>query len=483
MCLTSYKFKSMNKHTIHKVSKHLSSMERAYKQCKHPIKFNFREFVTSNLSIKRSDVFTHSIHKYPGRLFPYIPITFLSSEKYCPRDGTVLDTFAGSGTVLLESIVNPFFKREVYGVEINPLGRLISKVKTTPLNPVILEEREEKLFSILQKRIYASDYHKCLPSFSNIDLWFSPKAKRGLAKIRFCIEQLEEDKYRDFFWVCFSSLIRSISKADPFVPPPVLLKLDKYKNSDRYQRVLRHLERADNPDTLGIFKNVVHGHAKRMSRLWDIDEIRRSTIQAKVIWDDARNVKKATYNGLGKLKKSYSRDISNSISIIISSPPYLSAQKYVRTTSLEMLWLGMTTEEDIRDLHRATIGNEKVSLSWEKNTFDIPQIDDLLNRLGKLSQQRMITASEYFKEMYKTFECSYRILKKDGRMILVLGNNKVCGINVNTSQLVSLLAHKAGFEELCVFKDEIRTRGMITKRHDSGGLIKDEYILILKKSD
>ena len=92
------------------VAKKVAELKKQYSNKQTPLKFSFRKFVSANLHIKRSDVFTHNIHSYPGRLFPYIPIFFLSSDKFCPSNGKVLDIFSGSGTVLLESIVNPYFK-------------------------------------------------------------------------------------------------------------------------------------------------------------------------------------------------------------------------------------------------------------------------------------------------------------------------------------------------------------------------------------
>ena len=59
------------------ITKKFEELENKYAKKQTAIKFNFRRFVSTNLNIKRSDVYTHNIHSYPGRLFPYIPILFL----------------------------------------------------------------------------------------------------------------------------------------------------------------------------------------------------------------------------------------------------------------------------------------------------------------------------------------------------------------------------------------------------------------------
>ncbi|GAH48113.1 unnamed protein product, partial [marine sediment metagenome] len=77
--------------------------------------------------------------------------------------------FAGTGTVLLESIVHPYLKRNAIGVEINPLGRLISKVKTTPLDDEELRSEAARLF----RRIANFNGDINIPDFPNRDFWFS----------------------------------------------------------------------------------------------------------------------------------------------------------------------------------------------------------------------------------------------------------------------------------------------------------------------
>lgn len=67
-------------------------------------------------------------------------------------------------------------------------------------------------------------------------------------------------------------------------------------------------------------------------------------------------------------------------------------------------------------------------------------------------------------------------------MILVVGNNKVCGKTIETYRLLSVIGKKTGFKNELILKDPIRSRGMITKRHINGGMIKDEYVVVLKKS-
>lgn len=463
------------------IIKEFDKLQDKYAKNQKPIKFSFRKFVRTNLNIKRSDVYSHNIHSYPGRLFPYIPILFLSTNKFCPANGKILDPFSGSGTVLLESIVNPYFKRNVYGIEINPLGRLISKVKTTPINPTELDFNVDNLLKMIKKANRIKKFKPSIPEFTNIDLWFSISAKNGLGKIRTCIEQLEDSNCKDFFWVCFSRLVRAVSRADPNIPPPVLLKIKKYKASYRYKDLKALIKRNEDPDVKSIFKTIVYENAERIKRLWDIKSIKEKKIKAEVIWDDSRNIKRGKYHFNGCLDKNSARRIKNSISMVITSPPYLAAQKYVRSTKLELYWLGMVSEAELGKLERQTIGTEKVSFKIEKQEFGVNAIDNLLSKVSKISKERMFIAYEYFKNMSQVFNQCYKLLKSNGFMVLVVGNNKIGEATINTAKLLTELAKKTGFDDIFVLKDEIKGRGMITKRHGTGGLIKDEFVIVLQK--
>lgn len=450
---------------------------------KNPLNFNFRHVVLTCLGEKRSDIYTHYVHSYPAKMFSYIPAFFFSIPELCPPDGVVLDPLCGSGTVLLESLVHPFYKRNVYGVEINPMGRLIAKVKTTPLNEGKLEKRINHLLELAKK---SGDIKVSLPESKKIEFWFLKRAIRRLSKLKYSIEEEgKDDDYKDFFWVCFSSMIRKVSRADPFIPPPVLLKIRKYKNSPgKREFLLRFLKQAENPDVIGLFKNTVQKNFERIKSLNRIKEVQKGKIKARVIWDDVQHIKIGKLGKKGTLIKNNARALpSNSIDLVVTSPPYLTAQKYIRTQRLELLWLGETSEDDISRLEKEIIGSERVSLKeidFAEGT-GIRSIDTLIEWASSKSPQRAAMLFKYFLQMKQAMSEIHRVLKDEGYAIVVIGNNKVLGRAVGTYKLLIDVATFSGFELKLTLKDKIRGRGMITRRHNTGGLIKEEFIVVLRK--
>ena len=445
-----------------------------FRRTNNPIRFNFRKACASWSWAKRSDVYTHQIHNYPAKVLAYIPIYFLSTENFCPKNEKVLDCFTGSATVLLECLVNGNIKRNCLGVEINPLARLIAKVKVTPLDLKKLSEEKDKLFNRI-----GSTKEVNIQKFRNIDFWFSHKAQKDLTKIKIAIQQTNNRDIQDFFWVCFSSVIRKCSYADPHIPPPVIFKVkDNMKNKEKVQLMIKEKQ---NPHCFEYFKEAIENNLIRIEKLNGVDEVYSGKVDCKIIWDDARDIKVSKMVGRGMLDKTNFQKLKDeSIGMIITSPPYIAAQKYVRTTTLEMFWLDLINKESLKDLDKNNIGTERV-LKDEEGSI----VPEFLKRdfkiIEKINSKRAQIVLRYFKDMNEIMKNAYRILKKGRYFILVLGNNRVCGRIIKNHKFLSKLGEEAGFKTEAILVDKIRSRGMITKRNKTAGIIRDEYILILKK--
>jgi len=474
--------KVLNEEAISKINQLFESLVSEYRFKKRPISLNFKKAVKIHLPEKNSNNHAHYIHPYPGKIFPYIPALLLSISDLCPIKGRVLDPFSGSGSVLLESITHPFFKRDAFGVEINPLGRLISKVKTTPLKIDEINERSKYLFDQIKRNANKNIY---FPGFRNIDFWFSLGTIKKLAAVKYSIDSLLDDNYKDFFYLCFSSIIRKTSRADPYIPPPVKLKIHKYKGSpEKYKFLKAYIKRVENADVTDLFKKAIIETSGKICAINKIKEIEERKVKARIIWDDAKSIKKGSLGIKGYLSREGSRTLrSNSIDLILTSPPYLTAQKYIRTQKLELFWLEMVSEEEFDNLRKEIIGTEKVPIK-EINfdyKFGIKSIDSIITWACPLSKERAATIIKYFLDMKKSLIEMYRVLKKGAYCIIVIGNNKVLGKYLETYRLITDLALATGFKLKIILKDKIRGRGMITKRHNSGGLIKEEFVIVLQK--
>jgi len=450
---------------------------RKYSRNNKPLDFNFRLFTKEAIPSVYKKKYTHFIHRYPGKVLRFIPSFIFRFSDLCQEDSVILDPFCGSGTILLESLLcdNGFGK--TFGVEINPLGRLISKVKTTPIETNYFEEELKKSLVIINKN--SKEINK--PDYSALGFWFSEQAIKKLGLLKAKLDLLPSTDVTDFFWLTFSNIIREVSLADPLVPPPVKINPTKYEaNSLKQKNSLDLLQRNQNPPVIQLFAQKIE---KNKTIVKSLNEKIEHKHVPEVIWNDARNIRIGRLNGKGRLSEK-SRQLRNySVDLILTSPPYLSAQKYIRSQKLELLWLGLLDENEVRRMEREIIGTEhilKKDIAKIEKTKS-PSVNNLINWAMKKSPVVACKAYKYFKNMEIIIDEFFRILKSGGHLVFILGNNSLLHESISTYEYIIEVAEFFDFELKLVLKDKIRGRGMFTKRHNSGGLITEEYVVVLQK--
>ena len=130
-------------------------------------------------------------------------------EMYGKDKKILLDPFAGSGTALLEAKLHKNFKK-AYGIDINPLALLISKVKTTEINPQSLWNEYHKIVeNSLEDKKNKKQIQK--PDFFNVEFWFKPEVITDLSIIKRNINEIKDKDIQDFFLVAFSETVRDVS--------------------------------------------------------------------------------------------------------------------------------------------------------------------------------------------------------------------------------------------------------------------------------
>lgn len=458
----------------------INSFIKDYQREEKPQRVNFRTLCSNWAWAKRSDVYTHYLHRYPAKLLPYIPIYFLSST--IAGNDPILDPFAGTGTVAVESIVHFTNPSDCKLVEINPLARLISSAKTTPIDPESLKKESVTLFKIIEK---FQIKNAKIPEFPGIEFWFREEAQIGLAVIRDSIGFLETDNLiKDFFWVCFSSIIRDMSRADPKVSPPVRLSADKFQKGDYKNAVQKKLDQKNEYNAFVLFKNTVSKNIDRMKNLWDACQ--QNGKLASVVGHDARNLTQSPYVGKGSLDISQETQImNNSIGMVITSPPYINAQKYTRTTKFELWWLGLVESNStaLTQYDKNLIGTESIAFDEYKELIPVGNetADPFIKNIYETDRQKAAIVSKYFNDMRKSLQEIKRVLKPGGYCVLVVGNNIVFKQPIPNNRILADIAKNEGLVLKTMLVDEIRSRGLITKRHDTAGMIADEWIILLQK--
>ena len=401
---------------------------------------SFRELCPEIIGTRYS---THLLHSYPAQLIPQIPYYFLHEVSKKKRQISVLDPFCGAGTVLVEAMHNG---QNSIGIDINPLAALIAKVRTTVIPK---EELEAGLDNLVKSFNETNADETEEPVFQNIDYWFDNETKHELSKIKFCIDKIAKGDVSDFFKVIFSSMIKDVSKADPRIYVPVLPK-KKYK--------------VNTPNPWRLFNARARNGISAMERFSKLIGDRK--ISCEVVCADLKNY-----------------DLPHEeFDLIITSPPYICAQRYVRSTRLEAYWLGYDRNYQL-ETNKETIGTERIFLEYysEFHKTGNRELDFVLKKIYAKNRLRASIASKYFTEMRDILENLYMALKVNGRFVLIVGSNTVVKNLVNTNKILMDMSKKIGFSVERIMVDKIISRGLMTRRNKTANIIDDEWVIQMRK--
>lgn len=416
-----------------------------YVESGQPITVNFRELVPVAAGADRA---THLIHPYPAKLLVNIPLFFANCSQLSKQGDTILDPFCGTGTVLLEAVLAG---RRAVGADSNPLARLISKVK---LNPLDTTQVKRSIYAVLErsKSIRPAEFSAVV----DVDRWYSRKTATALGKLLAAIDASRNEPVREFLKVAFSSCVKRVSYADPRLSVPVRLKPDKAPDA------------LSAPEVRAVFERIALANLGRLSAfkqmLANVAEPSPACID-----DDARHLNQT------------SGDLA---SLVITSPPYTSAQKYIRASTLSLGWLGLAPDDLLRNLERLNIGREHFSKQDYKSppSTCLFSAQPAIDRIWKVNPLRAHIASTYLDEMHAALKSACARLKPNGHFVLVIGDNTVCRETFSTSAYLSEILTSFGLTKQLELVDHIRSRGLMTKRNKTAGMIGQEHIHVFRKS-
>lgn len=117
--------------------------------------------------------YTHCYHIYPAMMIPQVARSLMEEYKPEGRFELLLDPYMGSGTSLVEASI---LGVNSIGTDLNPLARLMAKVKTTHYDITEIK----KVFSIIQSELvfYSDDkVNSCnFEHISNYLYWYTEES-------------------------------------------------------------------------------------------------------------------------------------------------------------------------------------------------------------------------------------------------------------------------------------------------------------------
>jgi len=391
----------------------------------------------------------HGIHTYPAMMLPQIAKRLI--EKYGRDKKAILDPFCGSGTVLVEGLLNG---KDVFGYDINPLAVLISKVKVTPID---VKELVSEVESIEDELFPAQFDPKVIesvetPKFFNIEYWFKPSVIKQLAFIKSVIDEIENETIRDFVLVAFSETVRKVSNT----------RDGEYK----LFRIPESKLKRWNPNAIGVFLEILNRNLRLAIEHYP--KIPKDAL-AEVFLEDVR------------------KGIDVSADMVLTSPPYGDSRTtvaYGQFSRLSLQWLGYDYEK-IKNIDKISLGGVRAKRIL--SDVSSPTLYEVLDNIRCKDEKRALDVYSFFKDFQVASERIASALSDDSVVILVVGNRTVCKINIPTDLIMSEIFQSFGFKTIEILIREIPSKRLPKRsspsnvKGDSVSTMNYESIVVLKR--
>lgn len=356
------------------------------------------------------DIGIKPIHPFPARMAPSIAISAL---RKLPANSVVLDPMAGSGTVLRHASE---LGHRAIGYDMDPLAILMARVWTTPIDGDALTRlSEEVLREAREQRLRDVD----LPEIDDdsdtrvfVDYWFGAKQRNDLRKLAYCLRRLRSKRRvelraaADVLRIAFSRLI---------ITKDVGASLARDVSHSRPHRV-------EDTSTFEVFPAFVRS----------VNHVKRLLLAAPP--PGRTEVREGDARRLHSLNR-------NSVDAVLTSPPYLNAIDYMRGHRMSLIWLGYRLD-DLRAVRAESIGAERRADNVPKPV--VSQIAGSMTKLDRLSDRHAQMVLRFAGDLQKLMSEVARVVKPDGRAILVVGNSCLRDTFIRNSEGVIAAAKSAG---------------------------------------
>jgi hypothetical protein len=353
--------------------------------------------------------------------------------------------------------------RKAIGVEIDPVSRLIAKVKATPLLVSDVDAAHRDIVRYIPtelKKLRGRGGVSQLPQFRNRSYWFSLRVSRCLMAVSRAILDIEmPTDVRDFFWVALSSVI--------------LARGSVANARDIIHSRHHYFEHQTPPDVLERFDRRVKLMRGQVQQFADLCALRPSG-GASIIGGDARRIALA----------------DESIDLIFTSPPYATALDYPRAHFLSVPWLAPVLGTDVETyLHGgmryigAERGKKQPAEDVLQSLKELEQTYAVIKNLNEAARPQVPIIGKYFLDMQRVLQESRRLLKAGCHLVLVVCPSHIRKVQIPTNRLLAEIGEKVGLKLKAEHVRTISERrrvlpyvdGDLRKRMDT------EYVMIFQR--
>jgi len=445
--------------------------------------------------------FTHGLHTYPATMIYPISRNIISKVKEIYPINSLLDPFSGSGTVPVEGVLAGI--PNIYATDMNPLAILLTEVKSNALYPKKLSQD----FKVLQESINSSyKYHNEIldtiddfilsqnlditdkktwgenapvyikqflqqkrstinvPNFKNIGYWFKPKILLELSLISQEIQKVNNIKFKKFYIVAFSELLRLVS--------------NRRNGEFKMYRMPAEKIKTFEPNVLDTFHSILLKNIKKMEEFYtETKTLAPSNIHIKL--DNAKELVSIP---------------DNSIDLLITSPPYGDSRTtvaYGQFSRLTLQWNDFLENKDDINNESMKLDNKLMGGIKYRNGYayelSSPTLKTALNNIVSKDLERSGDVFSFYKDLDMCLEATSKKSKKGTYQFWVVGNRTVKEVYLETDKILAELAQAHNLQYITTFTRNIHNKVMPSKNSPSNktgatvSTMLNEYIVILKK--
>lgn len=376
---------------------------------------------------------SHKAHSFPAKFPPQLPRKFILGLT-SPGE-VVLDPMMGSGTSLLEAYIHG---RQAIGFDIDPLAALLTQVKlecysVTELSVdgerIIKESR--KLVSLYSDLLLAERtrrFDKKTTDF--LDYWFIADVQLELLALVIEIEKIDSIKAQNFFKLIFSSVI--ITKTGGVSLALDLAHTRPHKAKTVFSKngmVLVGDENEKKRHLIKTLRSPIDEFEKKVNQnLRGVIQTPLSSFPAKINFGSAQSLALE----------------SNSVDLIITSPPYASnAIDYMRAHKFSLVWFGYSIDT-LMQKRKTYIGSEGF---MELPLIKLPlRVQHLVDTISQKNKSKGASLRRYYIEMTLVLQEMFRVLKSKKSAIVVVGNSTLAGFDAEVNRSLVDIGKNIGFE-------------------------------------
>lgn len=159
------------------------------------------------------------------------------------------------------------------------------------------------------------------------------------------------------------------------------------------------------------------------------------------------------------------RIYDDSVSLIVTSPPYVTSYEYADLHQLTAIWLGYI--ERLSEFRTRFIGSIQKDQNQREIYSDIGKA--IVDKLRLIDKREAKGVEQYFFEMQQCFGEMYRVLKQGGRTCIVIGDTDLKKVKIHNADVFLQTMERIGFKVYNVIKRPIPSKILPLTRDEKTG--------------